>query len=143
MFVPEQTEASPIDGPGKQGGLRWSHAPHDHADSVWESTDDEVCEERRRPGRPVMYSGDPDAKHLTDQQKRQIKRRISNRASARRMEVLKFQLRAAEERNALLEDNYRAVHAKWIAAEVDRTRLQDEVAFLKALQCGSFDAATV
>ncbi|KAK9789769.1 hypothetical protein WJX73_007668 [Symbiochloris irregularis] len=89
-------------------------------DSVWESTDDEVREERSRGGRPILYRGDPDAKHLTDQQKRQIKRRIHNRASARRMR----ERRQAE-------------------AECLRSEVEDANAFLEALHCGGFDAATV
>ena len=36
-------------------------------------------------GRPIIYSGDPDAPDLTPQERRRIRRRIANRESARRV----------------------------------------------------------
>ena len=36
-------------------------------------------------GRPIAYQGDPNAPHLTEQERRRIKRRIANRESARRV----------------------------------------------------------
>ena len=36
-------------------------------------------------GRPILYSGDPDAPHLTSAERRCIKRRAANRKSARRV----------------------------------------------------------
>ena len=36
-------------------------------------------------GRPIIYSGDPDAPNLTPQERRRIRRRIANRESARRV----------------------------------------------------------
>ncbi|KAK9823792.1 hypothetical protein WJX72_005527 [[Myrmecia] bisecta] len=41
--------------------------------------------EKRKVGRPVSYQGDPNAPHLTEAEKRRIKRRIANRESARRV----------------------------------------------------------
>ncbi len=40
---------------------------------------------RRRVGRPITYKGDPDAKNLTEGERRKVKRRIANRESARRV----------------------------------------------------------
>ena len=34
---------------------------------------------RRKIGRPIAYTGDPDAKHLTDSERRRIKRRAPGR----------------------------------------------------------------
>ena len=41
--------------------------------------------EKRKVGRPIIYSGDPDAPDLTPQERRRIRRRIANRESARRV----------------------------------------------------------
>lgn len=41
--------------------------------------------EKRKVGRPIIYSGDPDAPNLTPQERRRIRRRIANRESARRV----------------------------------------------------------
>ena len=40
---------------------------------------------QRKIGRPIAYTGDPRAPELTDQERRRIKRQISNRVSARRV----------------------------------------------------------
>ncbi len=40
---------------------------------------------RRRVGRPIAYKGDPDAKILTEGERRKVKRRIANCESARRV----------------------------------------------------------
>jgi len=40
---------------------------------------------RRRVGRPITYKGDPDAKNLTQGERRKVKRRIANRESAQRV----------------------------------------------------------
>ena len=40
---------------------------------------------RRKTGRPLAYTGDPDSPALSDADKRKIKRRIANRESARRI----------------------------------------------------------
>lgn len=42
---------------------------------------------RRRAGRPITYNGDPDAKNLTEGERRKVKRRIANRESARRVQA--------------------------------------------------------
>lgn len=44
---------------------------------------------RRRAGRPITYKGDPDAKNLTEGERRKVKRRIANRESARRVRARK------------------------------------------------------
>jgi hypothetical protein len=36
--------------------------------------DDKSAAQRKRVGRPLAYNGDPDAPHLTDQERRKIKR---------------------------------------------------------------------
>jgi len=40
---------------------------------------------RRRAGRPITYKDNPDAKNLTEGERRKVKRRIANRESARRV----------------------------------------------------------
>jgi hypothetical protein len=40
---------------------------------------------RKKVGRPIEYEGDPDSPLLSEQERRRIKRRISNRESARRV----------------------------------------------------------
>ena len=40
---------------------------------------------KKKVGRPILYSGDPDAPHLTSAERRCIKRRAANRESARRV----------------------------------------------------------
>ncbi|KAK9789756.1 hypothetical protein WJX73_000626 [Symbiochloris irregularis] len=115
------------------------------------SMHDKHSKGKGRSGRPVIYSGDPDAEDLTDQQKREIKRRIGNRESARRMreknrdveqclrdelEDVKSRLQAAEEQNKVLKDECKAARADWVAAEIDRAHLQDANASLEALHGG-------
>ncbi len=41
--------------------------------------------EKRKVGRPIIYTGDPDAPDLSPQERRRIRRRIANRESARRV----------------------------------------------------------
>ncbi|KAK9811169.1 hypothetical protein WJX73_007919 [Symbiochloris irregularis] len=143
--------------------LRRSQRQHSHTDSL-EEAEEEVHEERRRPGRPVIYRGDPDASHLTDQQRRQIKRRIANRESARRMRdkkqesdeslqieiknlkarasALESELMDADHKNAALRHHLREVHGQLLLAETDKAHLRDENNSLKAMQVTLVQAAT-
>ncbi|KAK9794664.1 hypothetical protein WJX73_003249 [Symbiochloris irregularis] len=116
----------------------------------------EATDKKRRPGRlgrPCIYRGDPDAKHLTEQQRRQIKRRIGNRESARRMrekkqadeqclktqlEAVRGQLKASEEKNTSLQHDAQLASAKLMAAELEVSHLQAENAELKAMRGGNF-----
>jgi hypothetical protein len=41
--------------------------------------------ERKKVGRPIAYKGDPNSPHLTEDERRRVKRRIANRESARRV----------------------------------------------------------
>ncbi|EFN57345.1 hypothetical protein CHLNCDRAFT_57178 [Chlorella variabilis] len=52
----------------------------------------EKAPSRKRVGRPLAYNGNPDAPHLTDQERRKIKRRIANRESARRVRAKRAEL---------------------------------------------------
>ncbi|KAK9791865.1 hypothetical protein WJX73_009439 [Symbiochloris irregularis] len=95
---------------------------------IVESEDDEfeVAKAKKRVGRPVIYRGDPDAAHLSQPERRQIKRRIVNRESARRVRE-----RKQENVDGLRQQG---VHASWSAAEAEKTQLQAENAALSSLQ---------
>jgi len=43
-------------------------------------------------GRPIAYTGDPSSPHLTDEERRRLKRRIANRESARRVRLKRQEL---------------------------------------------------
>lgn len=57
-------------------------------------------------GRPIAYKGDPNASHLSEAERRCIKRRIGNRESARRARARRhetleeFQVRVSSQRAA-------------------------------------------
>ncbi|KAK9803409.1 hypothetical protein WJX72_008393 [[Myrmecia] bisecta] len=48
-------------------------------------TEDGELKPKNKVGRPIAYNGDPNSPHLTEHEKRRIKRRIANRESARRV----------------------------------------------------------
>lgn len=76
-------------------GTRRSLRPRKHPSRAALSDEEQVQEpkeqDKRKVGRPLSYTGDPNAKHLTETERRQIKRRIANRDSARRVRQKKLQ----------------------------------------------------
>jgi hypothetical protein len=47
--------------------------------------------EKKKVGRPIAYTGDPNAPHLSEAERRRVKRRIANRESARRVRMRKME----------------------------------------------------
>ncbi|CAL5225892.1 g8679 [Coccomyxa viridis] len=68
--------------------------------------------EKRKVGRPIIYSGDPDAPDLTPQERRRIRRRIANRESARRVRAKRQDL---IEEMSIKAQEMQEVNAKLVA----------------------------
>lgn len=47
--------------------------------------------EKKKVGRPIAYTGDPNDPSLTEAERRRVKRRIANRESARRVRQRRLQ----------------------------------------------------
>ncbi|GAB4824104.1 hypothetical protein N2152v2_011150 [Parachlorella kessleri] len=74
---------------------------------------------RKQVGRPLKYKGDPNAPHLTEEERRRIKRRIANRESARRVR---------QKRNEYMDD----LQSKCTALSQQNARLLSHVAALES-----------
>lgn len=85
-------------------------------------------EPRRRIGRPIAYTGDPDAQHLTEIERRHIKRRIANRESARRVRRKRQNaLEDMKERLEQVQEHTLMLSARLQQAERERVQLVQEL----------------
>ncbi|KAK9824369.1 hypothetical protein WJX72_009773 [[Myrmecia] bisecta] len=79
--------------------------------------------EKRKVGRPITYKGDPNAPHLTEAEKRRIKRRIANRESARRVR---------QKRQGQLEE----LQAKMLYIQAHNQQLQERIIEIERQRAG-------
>lgn len=122
--------------------------------------DAEAPREKRKAGRPIAYSGDPDASHLSIEERRLIKRRISNRESAQRVrqrkqddneeklgeldrlksrhDSMQEHVRDVDQQYAALYSHLQHLTAKCHAAEAAQQRLLGENSMLRQMLRSTF-----
>jgi FtsZ-binding cell division protein ZapB len=125
--------------------------------------DEDAQPKKKKVGRPIAYKGDINSPHLTEAERRRIKRRVANRESARRvrqkrqetMEELQIRMGKVKEENAALANYLTEVQGQkqelqaqlarlqgeWAAANSNNLRLMEEVSTkrnsLQAMTCPS------
>lgn len=121
----------------------------EHSDSPSHLPDKDELEEplsRRKPGRPIKYPDDALAEHLSHAERSQIKRRIANRESARRVrkrkqhdtDDLSRQVQQAKDRESAMQAHVMAVDKQYTALYAQSQQVhqtcQTSIASLKLLQ---------
>ena len=95
----------------------------------------QVKTEKKKVGRPILYSGNPDAPHLTSAERRCIKRRAANRESARRVRTrrqdtidgMTAHLRKLEEENKQLSQRASSLDEAHAALKSQHARLRQHL----------------
>jgi hypothetical protein len=86
---------------------------------------------RRKIGRPIAFTGNPDSMDLTDADRRRLKRRAANRESARRVRLRRQEMLCATQvRLEKMQDHVASLVARLQQAEVQRAGLMQQVADL-------------
>ncbi|KAK9802899.1 hypothetical protein WJX73_003452 [Symbiochloris irregularis] len=151
---PSTTDEAADDGTRRRSQRQRSQTSY-ATDGGADSDEQEVRRHKGRVGRPILYRGDPEAPHLSDGERRKIKRRIANRESARRvrekkqetsehlqteMDELRTYVTAMEDhveetdqKHAQSLSHLQDVEARLCVAEANTSRLQAENAGLRAM----------
>jgi type II secretory pathway pseudopilin PulG len=86
---------------------------------------------RRKIGRPIAFTGDPDSMDLTDADRRRLKRRAANRESARRVRLRRQEMLCATQvRLEKMQDHVTSLVAQLQQAEAERAGFMQQVADL-------------
>jgi hypothetical protein len=110
--------------------------------------------EKKKVGRPITYKGDPNSAHLTEGERKRIKRRIANRESARRVRQKRLELldelqlkiqelqvqqqqlvnhvNGVENAKAVLASQLNVVREKWAQTTNENMKLRSEMNQLRS-----------